>query len=81
MKNARSTAERIRPILQAMERSIETARRRRLHQTDRPAAPRPLPVESLDPTHDALPRRKARPKRSTPGLRRFDGSEYRAEAV
>jgi hypothetical protein len=81
MKNSRSTAERIRPILQAMERSIESARRRRLNQTETPTPPRPVPAEPLDPTNEALPRRKARPKRSTPGLRRFGGSEYRAEAV
>ena len=79
MKTSRSTAERIRPILQAMERSIETARRRRLHDTDRPSAPRPAPPEQRDPGSAENPRRKARPKRATPVLRPYDGSEYRAE--
>ena len=81
MKNSRSTAERIRPILQAMERSIESARRRRLHESESPPEPRPVPVDPREHGSDTLPRRKARPKRSTPVTRQFDGSEYRAEAV
>lgn len=83
MKKSRVTAERIRPILQAMERSIETARRRRMHDGQAPAEPRPVPVEPHRPVDDAeAPRRKARPKRSTPMLRpHYDGAEYRAEAV
>ena len=43
MEKSRATADRVRPILQAMERSIETARRRRLHglqpQAQAPAQP------------------------------------------
>ncbi|MHC4219263.1 MAG: hypothetical protein ACYSU7_12515 [Planctomycetota bacterium] len=81
MKTSRSTAERIRPILQAMERSIESARRRRLHESESPPQPRPVPVDPRDNGGDALPRRKARPKRSSPEPRQFGGSEYRAEAV
>ncbi len=81
MKTSRSTAERIRPILQAMERSIESARHRRLHETESPPEPRPVPVDAREHPGDALPRRKARPKRSTPVTRQFDGTEYRAEAV
>ena len=82
MKTSRSTAERIRPILQAMERSIETARRRRLDDTDDQPKPRPVRVDHHHvPNGDTeIPRRKARPKRSIPDVRRFDG-EYRAEAV
>ena len=41
MEKSRVTADRIRPILQAMERSIDSARRRRLH--------------GLDPQSQALP--------------------------
>ncbi len=81
MKTSRSTAERIRPILQAMERSIESARHRRLHETESPPEPRPVPADPREHRGDALPRRKARPKRSTPATRQFDGTEYRAEAV
>ncbi len=40
MEKSRATADRVRPILQAMERSIETARRRRLHGSH-PQAPAP----------------------------------------
>lgn len=82
MKSSRSTAERIRPILQAMERSIETARRRRLHDTDTPPAPRPAAVEPpTDDNNSEIPRRKARPKRATPTMPHYEGSDYRAEAV
>ena len=81
MKTSRSTAERIRPILQAMERSIESARRRRLNESESPPEPRPAPADPLEHDGAALPRRKARPKRSTPPMRQLDGSEYRAEAV
>ena len=83
MKISRSTAERVRPILQAMERSIDTARRRRLHETEAPAqAParaRPMAVEHPTGMENQIPRRKARPKRATPTL--MDGTEYRAKAV
>ncbi len=81
MKTSRSTAERIRPILQAMERSIETARRRRLHDTDSPVKPQPAAVETPIDDDREVPRRKARPKRATPTMRPYGGSDYRAEAV
>lgn len=47
MEKSRATADRVRPILQAMERSIETARRRRLHgsQPQAPAQP-PVPPQT-----------------------------------
>ena len=82
MKTSRSTAERIRPILQAMERSIETARRRRLHSSESPATPRPIPTAGHrdDDSEGDQPRRKARPKRSTPTIP-YGGSEYRPETV
>ncbi len=77
MKNPRTTAEQIRPIIQAMERSIESARRRRLHTTV------PTPVEPTSPhfVNDGpsdRPRQKARPKRDGKLGRPFNGSEYRA---
>ena len=43
MEKSRATADRVRPILQAMERSIEMARRRRLHGSH-PQAPTPPPT-------------------------------------
>lgn len=79
MKTTRSTAERIRPILQAMERSIETARRRRLNDGTPQVRPRQAPLNEPDPAGTDLPRRKARPKRSTPMVGRFDESGYRAK--
>ena len=71
MHPSRPAAERVRPILQAMERSIDAARQRRLHDTDErpeeletttpPAEPRPL-----TPHREQTPRLKARPKRAMP---------------
>lgn len=48
MEKSRATADRVRPILQAMERSIEMARRRRLHGSQ-PQAPAQPPVPSQAP--------------------------------
>ncbi len=81
MKNSRTTAERIRPILQAMERSIEAARQQRLRDVDGPAQPRPLAIDRHTADDSEIPRRKARPKRATPQLLHPGGSEYQAEAV
>ena len=81
MKNSRTTAERMRPILQAMERSIDAARQLRLQNVDGPAQPSPMPVDQNIPGDGEIPRRKARPKRATPQLFRPGGSEYRSEAV
>ncbi len=52
MEKSRATADRVRPILQAMERSIETARRRRLHgsQPQAPAPPQAPPQAQAQPT-------------------------------
>ncbi len=44
MEKSRATADRVRPILQAMERSIEMARRRRLHGSQ-PQAPAQPPAQ------------------------------------
>ena len=80
MKNPRATAERMRPILEAMERSIDTARRRRLHETDTPVQERPMAIDTHANGDGEMPRRKARPKRATPTLRHPGHPEYRAEA-
>ena len=45
MEKSRATADRVRPILQAMERSIEMARRRRLHDSQASAQP-PVPPQA-----------------------------------
>ena len=77
MKNPRTTAEQIRPILQAMERSIESARRRRLHDTGTSTPePRSTNHEARDTTDQ--PRQKARPKRGPSLAGHFDASGYRA---
>jgi len=81
MKNSRDTAERIRPILQAMERSIDAARQKRLQNVDGPAQPRPMAVDRPLNGDGEIPRRKARPKRATPQMLHPGGSEYRAEAI
>ncbi len=74
MEQSRSAAERIRPILQAMERSIETARRRRLHDSQQPTSHGPS--ELLETASDEPARRlKARPKRTPPFMRPRDGSK------
>ena len=67
MDTHHSAADRIRPILRAMERSIDSARRNRVHgQGDvrPPAMPPPMLAEAPTPglTADG-PRLKARPKR------------------
>ena len=87
MKTSRSTAERMRPILEAMERSIDAARRRRLHETETPAQHRPMALDGHANANANLngdgemPRRKARPKRATPTLRHPGHPEYRAKAI
>ena len=81
MKNSRTTVERMRPILQAMERSIDAARQKRLHDVDGPVQPRPMAVDQTIVGDGEIPRRKARPKRATPQLLQRGGPEYRAEAI
>ena len=88
MDKSREISEKIRPILEAMERSIDSARRKRL-QTAHPASPAP----TIPPTRPASPineqpsdaqapyyRQKARPKRPSGVLGRFDDPNYRAQA-
>lgn len=71
MTHGKNAADRIRPILQAMERSIESARSRRLHDepAHTPAAPSPIAaphdavIGSDEPNGEAPVRLKARPRR------------------
>ncbi len=90
MEKSRETTERIRPILEAMERSIDSARRKRLHATH-PASPAPASIppattqavptnEQPDDSQEPYYRRKARPKRPSGVLGRFDDPNYRAQA-
>ena len=87
MDNARSAAERVRPILQAMERSIDTARQRRLHTSGIPVREM-VPVTPIkQETSEAVvgqdgepaPRLKARPKRASP-LSTYDPNSLRSRA-
>lgn len=79
MDKSRAAAERVRPILQAMERSIDSARRRRLHET--PDADPASQAQHPDPTGngDSAPRTKARPKRPSSFLKP-DENRYSSQA-
>jgi len=78
MEQKKPAADRVRHILQAMERSIDAARQRRVTggRPPVPAAPSNAPaLGTSDPIKPMLPekpgRLRARPKRSTP-LAGFD---------
>jgi hypothetical protein len=87
MENPRNAADKVRPILQAMERSIDSARRRRLNTEDAtpaPDEPRPQdagqmphirPDEADEPEAATPPRLKARPKRPSSFLRSDNAPE------
>lgn len=75
MDQSRSAAERVRPILQAMERSIETARRRRLQESQGFSRPGPVPASPTATPSAPPPRLKARPKRPSLGSREATSSE------
>lgn len=93
MNNSRKCPERMRTILQAMERSIEAARRSRMNLPDhepsmtRPASPpKPAPFgqppaqECTTAPPGELPRLKARPKRlDTPLINPFQQPTYRSQ--
>ena len=74
MDNARPVADRVRHILQAMERSIDAARQRRLYagepqhneEEDQVGPPPSEPREMLGTESSDPPRLKARPKRPSP---------------
>jgi hypothetical protein len=78
MEKSRPAADRVRPILQAMERSIDAARRRRLHAgaVEEEDAPAPAVPDTSQPLRIGEPgaRLKARPKRPSAFPRRDDGS-------
>lgn len=84
MDKPRPAAERIRPILQAMERSIDAARRRRLHMTgdDGKAedAVKPVEPENRPTNGEPAQRLKARPKRSGHYPDREAGGSFRSRA-
>ncbi len=82
MEHSRSAADRVRPVLQAMERSIEAARRRRLDTgsvvTDDARTPAPIERERTFGDHPPLARLKARPKRSIPPQTYHEEGEIRS---
>jgi len=83
MSTARDTADRMRPFLQEMERSINAARQRRLNgRTTSPTTPPVLPdppSEALLPDEEA-PRLRARPKRATGFPQSLGDPDYRSQA-
>jgi len=84
MDKPRPAAERIRPILQAMERSIDAARRRRLHMTGddgkEEGAAKPVESENRPTNGEPAQRLKARPKRSGHFSDREAGGSFRSRA-
>lgn len=70
MEQPRSAVDKVRPVLQAMERSIDAARRRRLDTgavaAEEPPSAVPIERERTFGDHPPLARLKARPKRSIP---------------
>ncbi len=82
MEQSRSAVERVRPVLRAMERSIEAARRRRLESgaiaTDDSRTPAAIERGRTFGDHPPLTRLKARPKRSIPQPRYRDEGEIRS---
>ena len=84
MDKSRPATERVRPILQAMERSIDAARRRRLNHGDAASPVHgvseiPRQEEQL-PTNENTGRLKARPKRVSPFPAYDDESQVRSRA-
>ena len=95
MDPKRNCSERMRPILQAMERSIENARRNRTNQPAEPPRPQTVvpriaspfvpaptvPSTSVSATEHPAQRLKARPKRlENPALNSFEQMTYRSRA-
>jgi hypothetical protein len=77
MDQPRSAVDRVRPVLQAMERSIDAARRRRLDigavAAEPPSPILPIERERTFGDHPPLARLKARPKRAIPRAYRDEG--------
>lgn len=94
MQQHKSAADRIRPILQTMDRTIDALRRTRTHvapapiiapagpaATMIPAVPAPAVIRPAIPVAPASTRLKARPKRSeSPFLGTFGQDQYRSQA-
>lgn len=78
MSKSMSAADRVRPILQAMDRSVDAARRRRLHGSV-PATPDPSRPANGDGASTPPTRLKARPKRSTPIGNLGNNGGYRSQ--
>jgi hypothetical protein len=88
----KSTADRIRPILQAMDRTIDTLRRSRTNVVPTPApispapsaskpTPTTAPVAPAAMAPESSPRLKARPKRlDSPFMNSFGQPPYRSQA-
>ncbi len=81
MEDSRSAAERIRPILQAMERSIENVRRRRLNASEKAVGPRRVDPERPSAQQKEQAHRKARPKRPSALIRPYNAAADRPEVV
>jgi len=84
MEQSRPAAERVRPILLAMERSIEAARQRRLNANEpddvETAFPAPLKHSTPIGESDAPARLRARPKRPSAFPAFGDNSTIRSQA-
>ncbi len=88
MSNAQNAADRVRPFLQAMERSIDAARQRRLNRPGpaAPTTPAAATTELVGGTHetrtgnDPPPRLRARPKRPSTFIASRDDPDYRSQA-
>ncbi|MHC4947566.1 MAG: hypothetical protein ACYTG1_04805 [Planctomycetota bacterium] len=64
MSQSRAAAEKVRPILRAMEQSIDAARRRRVDRTETPSSAA-VPGRMADASRPTPFPLKARPKRPT----------------
>ncbi len=83
MESSKTAADRIRPYLQAMEESIDSARQKRINDTDTDRSPRTIPKPMEIPPQSTSPqpqRLKARPKRMNNAIHRDNGSTYHTQA-
>jgi hypothetical protein len=84
MEQSRPAAERVRPVLLAMERSINAARQRRLHENEPESVETdtPAPLKHTAPIgeSDTPARLRAKPKRPSAFPAFGDGSTIRSQA-
>jgi hypothetical protein len=91
MNDSNRAADRVRPFLQAMERSIDAARQRRLNGGLEPTEPAPVMTPTSPPANEPStepstepsgepPRLRARPKRPSYPVFGRDEPEYRSKA-